>query len=106
MSIDYAHEKLSAAVYSLATGAGRVQERLADAALVLIRLKPDDFPDDGDLRRSFVGVMDDLTYEQPQQEGEGRISATLKVTSDYDASEIAKRILALYHAVDRVLRPL
>jgi hypothetical protein len=44
MSIGYAKEKLTQAVDSLATGSGRVQERLSYAEIVLIRLRPDDFP--------------------------------------------------------------
>lgn len=104
MSIGYAVEKLSDAIYSLATGTGRIQERLEGAAEVLLRLKPDDFPDE-ELRRTFNGITDDLTYEQPQGE-EGRIAATLRVTSDEDARAIAKRILALYHAADHIERPL
>ena len=103
MSIEYALEKLMQAVDILATGSGRVQERLADAALVLIRLKPDDLPEDADLRRTFNGVIDDLTYEQPQGD-EGAISASLRGTDDEDASAIAKRIVALYHATDRIVR--
>lgn len=36
------------------------------------------------LRRKFKGVIDDLTFEQTQ-ENEGSISATLKITDDEDA---------------------
>jgi len=102
MSIEYADEKLMEAVYCLATGSGRIQERLAAAAMVLIRLTPDDFPE-GDLRRIFEGVDDDLTFEQPEGD-EGSISATLKRTSDEDARAIAQRIVDLYHAVSRLTR--
>jgi len=42
---------------SLATGSGGLHERLRDAGLILIRLKPDDFPDK-DLRRIFIGRSD------------------------------------------------
>jgi hypothetical protein len=101
MTIEYAWEKLMQAVDSLATGTGRLQERLADAALFLIRLKPDDIPE-GDLRRTFLGVMDDLTYTPPQGE-EGSIAASLKITNDEDARAIAKRIVALFHGIEREL---
>ena len=40
----YALEKLADALYALATGSGRVQERLGDAAIFLIRVRPEDFP--------------------------------------------------------------
>jgi hypothetical protein len=52
---------------------------------------------DTNLRRAFIGVVDDLTYE-------GRnIHATMKVTDDEDARALAKRIVALYHAFNRKL---
>ena len=101
MTIDYTDEKLMEAVRILATGSGRIQERLLDAAHVLILLRADDFPE-GDLRRKFNGVMDDLTFEQPEGE-EGRISATLSAIDDEDARAIAKRIVSLYHAVNRLI---
>src|SRR5262245_64046584 len=98
MTIEYAHEKLRQAMRSLATGSGGLHERLREAGLILIRLKPDDFPDK-DLRRIFTGLLDDLTYAEPQR-GEARISATLRVTSDEDARAIAGRIIDLYHKID------
>ena len=103
MSIEYTDETLTDAVAALASGAGRIQERLHDAALSLIRLRPDDFPD-GDLRRTFVGVLDDLTYSEGEgSEGEGRLSATLRNTDDEDARAIAKRILRLHYALRNAL---
>lgn len=62
MRIIYAEEKLTNAVEILAAGSGRVKERLRNAAASLVCLRPDDFPD-GHLRRTFVGVIDDLTYQ-------------------------------------------
>jgi hypothetical protein len=54
---------------ALATGVSSLQDRLADAALILIRLRPDDIPE-GQLRRTFEGVMDDLSFAEAQgQEG-------------------------------------
>jgi hypothetical protein len=99
MTIEYASEKLMQAIDSLATGTGRLQERLADAALFLIRLQPDDIPE-GDLRRTFLGVMDELTFAQAQGE-EGSIAASLKITDDEDARAIAKRIVALFLGIER-----
>ena len=64
----YALEKLTDAVDALATGAGRVQERLGHAAIHLVRVRPEDIPDEN-LRRVFAGVMDDLSYAQAQSEG-------------------------------------
>ena len=54
------------------TGSGRVQERLGAAAIKLLPARPGDIPYD-DLRRSFVGVIDDLTYAKAQGD-EGRMA--------------------------------
>ena len=78
MSFDYADEKLTEAVYILAAGTGSIQERLADAALILTRIRPDDVPE-GELRRKLVGILDDVTFEEPRQV-EGRIAASMKGT--------------------------
>jgi hypothetical protein len=91
----YALEKLAEAVHELATNAGRVQERLAAAWLYLFRIAPDDVPE-GELRSLFLAIKDDLTLEQPAGD-EGRLIATLRGTSDDDASEIAARILRLHY---------
>jgi hypothetical protein len=89
----YALEKLIQAVHTLATGAGRIQERLQAAAINLGPARPEDIPYD-DLRRKFVGIKDDLAFE-PAKANEGRIAATMKITDDEDASAIAGRILSL-----------
>ena len=75
---------------ALATGAGRVQERLGHAAIHLVRVRPEDIPDEN-LRRVFAGVMDDLSYAQAQGD-------------DEDARAIARRIVGLYHELDGLLR--
>jgi hypothetical protein len=95
----YAFEKLSEAVHELVTGAGRVQERLRAAAIYLIRIRSEDIPDE-ELRRTFVGIKDDLTFDEPKGT-EGRIAATLQKTNDEDASAIALRIFDLYRALDQ-----
>jgi hypothetical protein len=99
MRIGHVDEKLTQAVDVLATGSGRVQERLSYAALELIRLRADDFPE-GELRRTFNGIWDDLTFEQPTGD-EGSI-APLNRTDDEDAPAIARRILKLCFAISRL----
>jgi hypothetical protein len=88
---------------SLISPSGRVQERLGDAAIFLIRVRPEDISDEN-LRRIFIGVMDDLSYAQSQGGDEGNIRATKRLTDDEDARSIARRILELYHGLDRFLR--
>jgi hypothetical protein len=89
----YAREKLFQAVHALGTLPGTVQERLADAARHLILVQPDDIPDEA-LRRTFIGIHDDLSF-QTATGSEGRINATMRITDDQDAEKIAHRILDL-----------
>jgi hypothetical protein len=99
----YVLEKLADAVDALATGSGRVRDRLFEASTYLTRVRPEDIPDE-DLRRTFIGVMeDDLSYAKPQGD-EGRILATLRLTNDEDARSVARRILDLHRELDRLLR--
>jgi len=49
------------------------------------------------------GIKDDLTCEPPLGV-EGRISATLRITSDEDARKIARRILDLHFEINRIAR--
>jgi hypothetical protein len=99
---EYVLEKLMQAVYALATGSGPVQDRLGDAAIHLVPVRPEDISDE-DLRRTFIGVMDDLSYARVQGD-EGGIFATLRITNEEDARAIARRIVDLYHALARLLR--
>jgi hypothetical protein len=48
-------------------------------------------------------VLEDLSYAQVEGD-EGRIFATLRITDDEEARAIARRILELYHGLDRFLR--
>ncbi len=99
----YVLEKLSQAVDTLVTGAGRVQERLGAAAIDLWPAQPREISYD-DLRRILVGIKDDLHF-QPAKGAEGSIAATMGVTRDEDASAIAHRILNLYIELkDRLTR--
>ena len=89
MTIEYAHEKLTEAVYVLATGASRIQERLADAALCFVGIRPEyHFPDE-ESRRTYLGIRDDL--------------AKLGGADDENASAIARRIVGLYHEIDQLM---
>ena len=97
----YVLEKLIQVVDALATGAGRVQERLGHAAIHLFRGYPEDISDQ-QLLRTFIGVILDLSYAQAH--GGRRILATLKTMGDEDAMTIARRILELFHELDRLLR--
>jgi hypothetical protein len=89
----YVLEKLDQAVHALATGAGRVQERLEEAYRFLIAAQPNEVAED-ELRRMLVRIKDDLTFDEPAG-SEGRLKATLQSLSDEDASAIAARVSTL-----------
>ena len=89
----YALEKLAQAVDELATGTGNLSDRLYEAAYYILRIQPDEIPDE--LRHVLMGVKDDLQFAQPKWD-EGRPVDTLKITDDEDAKAIAHRILELY----------
>jgi hypothetical protein len=98
----YVLEKLIQAVDILATGSGRIQERLVEGAIQFWPARPEDIPFE-DLRRTFVGIRDDLAFE-PAKGREGMIAATMKITSDEDARMIARRIMTLYAELDHRLK--
>jgi len=89
----YALEKLARAVDELATGTGNLRDRLHEAAYHVLRIQPDEIPDE--LRHDFMGVKDDLHFAQPKWD-EDRLVETLKITDDEGAKAIAHRILELY----------
>jgi hypothetical protein len=71
----YALEKLTYAVEVLATGVGPLQERLMEAAIHLESVRSDDMPE-GELRRVFAGVKDDLAFRAAEgQRGSHRRDA-------------------------------
>jgi hypothetical protein len=91
----YTREKLGNAVYELVTQPGRVQERLYHAALAFAHQIDSEYLPDEEMRRTFIGIKDDLRFDEPIG-AEGRILGTLQKTNDENASAIASRILNLY----------
>jgi hypothetical protein len=84
-------------------GTGTIQERLRHAASInLGPAHPEDIPYD-DLRRVFAGIKDDCSFE-PARANEGRIAATLNITSGEDAQAVTRRILNLFLDLDDRLR--
>jgi hypothetical protein len=58
MADEFALEELRQAAEALATSSGRMQERLADAATFLMRLRREDISDEH-LGRNLVSVLND-----------------------------------------------
>jgi hypothetical protein len=82
------------AVLALAAGQSSIQKRLEDAYIsALIRLKPDDFPDD--LQDDFRKLQDELTSV------EGSVAVSTRAMSGDRASEIAEQIVSMFNQVAR-----
>lgn len=94
MSLAYAYEKYQQAVQILATGAGTLQERLAYAAMILIRLRDEHLPE-GNLRRIHNEIHEDLTWVEAKG-SEGKIEATTHLLDDFEARAIAEHIFELF----------
>jgi hypothetical protein len=58
----YAREKLTNAVYYMATGPGPIKDRLYDAFVELVALSERDFPDD--LREDYRWIRAELTKKE------------------------------------------
>lgn len=91
----YAEEKLFQAMNSLVTSDAMLRKRLAAAALQLMPLNTTFFPD-RDTAIAFEGIREDLTIMDAGPGDSGKIDATTKRLSDYDADRIAMRIFDLY----------
>ncbi len=105
----YAEEKLSMAVYVLATGRGNIMERLAEAFREFHSVSMADLPEH--LREEYGWIKESLTKNPAKRraliqgeivEGyEGRIGATLSHMRYKRAEEIARRIYALAEELSR-----
>jgi hypothetical protein len=97
MSATYAYEKFWVGVQTLATGSGRIKERLESAYVhSLIRVNPEDLP--GDLGIRFNSIQDEIT-KLPAVRDEGTAAATLKEMSEERACQIAKELVEIYEAL-------
>ena len=103
----YAHEKLLAALESLATGPGDVRARLLAAFETLHPLTRSHFPPH--LRKDFAWVLKQLKKCEPIYDYKGRllrgsVEETLRHIKNVTGTKIATRIYRLYHALDEDMR--
>lgn len=107
--LNYAREKLSQAVWKLATGVGEIKARLADAYIELAILQESDFP--SELVELFESIRHELTSGKMQyytaiKNGElvkipaGRLYSTLRYMRKNKAQEIAQKIYELKEQLD------
>lgn len=86
---DYAKEKLYVAVSAL-VGPGTMGERLTYAAEPLLRLLPQDIPDE--IKQEFFLLKDELT-KSPLSSASG---FTPRAVTDDEGKMIAQRILSMF----------
>ena len=103
----YAHEKLLAALESLATGPGDVRARLLAAFETFHPLTQSHFPPH--LRKDFAWVLKQLKKCEPIFDYKGRllrgsVEETLRHIKNVTGTKIATRIYRLYHALDEDMR--
>ena len=102
MKGSFAKEKISAAVYSLATGRGDIKERLWNSFSGFHPLKESDFPDD--LKDKWNDLKGRLTSEEPKYNsdgniGTGKVENTINKISIDDCLEIAELICILDYEI-------
>ncbi len=94
-------ERVYQAIEHLCIGRGDVRERLKGAALHLIFLCEDDFPEH--LRVDFIWIRTQVSrYKSQIPEYEGNIDATMKRIKNSTGEKIAERIFKLYSDIQDI----
>jgi hypothetical protein len=94
---NYGKEKFSAAVRTLATGKGRIQERLIEAFQYdLSYVKDENVPEE--LRDEVRELMAAATSIPGN---DGRLAATISRLTEDEAVEMAKLIMSLHYELTR-----
>jgi hypothetical protein len=98
VNLDYAHQKFSAAVESMAESPASIQRRIADAYISQLHvLRPDDLPDE--IRMEWTVTVEQLTHAESVG-NEGTVMATVENMSDDDAVAIARKIVRMYDVIE------
>jgi hypothetical protein len=100
MALGYAWERFFAAVNSLVSH-GTLNERLAGAAVNLIALNPNDFPDENKLRERFsdlVRKLDVLTADREIPRSLDEIEAESRLVAN-EGETLAKEILSIFNDI-------
>jgi hypothetical protein len=83
-------------------GTGDIKERLYEAAKEIALLSPDQMPEY--LRDDFLELRERLNWLLPEEEGLGRVPATMMAMSDAEADELGKKFFELYDQVSAASR--
>jgi len=104
MSLDYAYEKLSVAVTSMATSTDSLQNRLANAYIYGFHTIGLDVNADlpPNLRSLYREIEKNLT-KVPARGDEGSVVATTSVMRDEEAKKLIEQIVYLYDEVAQLI---
>jgi len=100
----YAKEKLSIAVYILATHPGKIKDRLRAAALEIMLTPVATLPECSRVNEDVRWIQERLTRREPNYEGQGKTNATLHRMRNKTAVEIAERIVDAEAKLDVYVR--
>ncbi len=100
--LNYAIEKFTNAVDVLATGRGRIKERVYSACLAISTIRPEENLPPGRLRADYEWIQKKITRWPAEREGEGSIRAALRRMRVGTAVKVAERIFHIYHEVMRL----
>ena len=98
MSLHYTHEKLDAAIQTLATNPDKIQSRLYGAWLQMQTLRTETHNLTQSMQDKFATIEKRLTLTTISEK-EGNVQASIGNMTNEEASEIAKDILSLYREV-------
>lgn len=94
-------KRIYEAVEHMCTGRGDVRDRLKGAAVVLIALREEDFPEH--LRKDFIWIRTQVSrYKSQIPEYEGNIDATMRRIKNVTGERIAERIFKLYSDIQDI----
>jgi len=102
-SLTYAHEKFATAVDFLVTHPGKIKERIRLAALELVLIRTDTVAEHEEIEKDVKWILAQVTARDEKHEGEGRITATLRVMRISKASDVASRILSVYLKLEHLV---
>ena len=98
MSLSYPWEVFFTATHGLASGTGRIQERLENTGSYLVgRVRPPlSMPDE--IQQKADSIMDRITCI-PAKGDEGTLAATCRQLSDDDARKIAQDVVSVFDEI-------
>jgi hypothetical protein len=97
----YCMEKTHQAISILATGRGRINDRLFDAFLAFAALSPESFPE-GEARETYRKFYERITAVKAKG-SEGDVKATLHTISEDEGAELAQLLLSLEYELEIAL---